>query len=786
MTAKPAHHIGYVQADIVRRHRATARALTVIAALFGLLLAVPALAANSLQDVSSTQLPDGKVQLTLKFAQPASAPNAFSTANPPRIALDFADTHNALSQRRVAVNTGSTSSVSAVEAGDRTRVVVDLSKPSPYVTRVDGNDVIVTIGDGMSMASTEAPTALAPVPPAPPSQMALATAATDPSKTEPMAGTNVINTVDFRRGDHGAGKLVISFSAPGAATSMHEQGDHTVIDISGARLAASQARRLDVTDYATPVHSVTTRATPGGARIDVATNGLTTPAGYQSGDQYVVEFAPPKQDASSLIGAPKPIVYKGGKVTFNFQDIPVRSVLQLLADVSGTNIVASDSVQGNVTLRLVNVPWDQALDVILRAKNLDKRTDGNVIWVAPQQELAAYEQNVAEARLKELDNAALVSDYIPISYGKASDIAKLLTSSSLTNQAGGGGSNTQRGFLSSRGSVTFDDRTNTLLVNDTPEKVQEIRQLVAVLDKPVQQVLIEARVVIATDNFTRELGAKLGFDTFGKSGRQNVYAAPTVGDVTSLNNSVVAQQNAINQNIFNATPVSQGGGLLPGGTAPAPTIPPNIVFPGGLNVNLPSTTQGTSSFAIGILSGHYMLDLELSAAQLEGRSETISEPKVITANQQEAVIDQGQEIGYVTFQNSGAGGGGAGTATVQFKDAVLELRVTPTITADNRVFMQLKVKKDAINSLVPNPGGGFVPQLDKREIDTSVLVDNGQTVVLGGVYEFQKSTDISKVPFLGDIPVLGALFRDKKNINNKAQLLIFVTPRILGQDTVVQ
>ncbi|HET6912410.1 MAG TPA: type IV pilus secretin PilQ [Rhodanobacteraceae bacterium] len=785
MTAKPAHHIGYAQAGLVRPHRASARALTVIAALFGLLLAVPALAANSLQDVSSTQLPDGKVQLTLKFAQPASAPNAFSTANPPRIALDFADTHNALSQRSVAVNTGSASSVSAVEAGDRTRVVVDLSKPSPYVTRVDGNDVIVTIGDGMSMASAAAPAALAPVPPAPPSQMALATAATDPSKTVPMAANNVINTVDFRRGDHGAGKLVISFSAPGAATSMHEQGDHTVIDISGARLAASQARRLDVTDYATPVHSITTRATPGGARIDVDTNGLTTPAGYQSGDQYVVEFAPPKQDASSLIGAPKPIVYKGGKVTFNFQDIPVRSVLQLLADVSGTNIVASDSVQGNVTLRLVNVPWDQALDVILRAKNLDKRTDGNVIWVAPQQELAAYEQNVAEARLKELDNAALVSDYIPISYGKASDIAKLLTSSSLTNQAGGGGTNTQRGFLSSRGSVTFDDRTNTLLVNDTPEKVQEIRQLVAVLDKPVQQVLIEARVVIATDNFTRELGAKLGFDTFGKSGRQNVYAAPTVGDVTSLNNSVVAQQNAINKNIFNDTPVSQGGGLLPGTTPPAPTIPPNIVFPGGLNVNLPSTTQGTSSFAIGILSGHYMLDLELSAAQLEGRSETISEPKVITANQQEAVIDQGQEIGYVTFQNSG-GGGGAGTATVQFKDAVLELRVTPTITADNRVFMQLKVKKDAINSLVPNPGGGFVPQLDKREIDTSVLVDNGQTVVLGGVYEFQKSTDISKVPFLGDIPVLGALFRDKKNINNKAQLLIFVTPRILGQDTVVQ
>jgi len=762
MTAKPAHHIGRLQARFARPHRATASKLALVAALFSLLLAVPAFAANTLQDVSSTSLPDGKVQLTLKFAQPVSAPNAFSTATPPRIALDFADTRNALPQRRVAIGSGSASSVTAVEAGDRTRVVVDLTQPSPYVTRVSGNDVIVTIGDGMSMASA-APQALAPVPEAPPSQIALATAATDQSKVVPMAAGNVINTVDFRRGDHGAGKLVIGFSAPGAATNMHNQGDHTIIDISGARLAASQARRLDVTDYATPVRSVTSHATPGGAQIDVLTNGLTTPAGYQSGDQYVVEFTPPKQGASSLIGAPKPIVYKGGRVTFNFQDIPVRSVLQLLADVSGTNIVASDSVQGNVTLRLVNVPWDQALDVILRAKNLDKRTDGNVVWVAPQQELASYEQNVADARLKELDNAALVSDYIPISYGKAADIAKLLTSSALTNQAGGGGGQQQRGFLSTRGSVTFDERTNTLLVNDTPEKVQEIRQLVAVLDKPVQQVLIEARVVIATDNFTRELGAKLGFDTFGESGRQRIIAAPTTTDVTSLQNSLFAEQQA----------VSRG------------QPDPGFQFPGGLNVNLPSTTQGTSSFALGIISGHYMLDLELSAAQLEGRSETISAPKVITANQQEAVIDQGQEIGYLTFQNSG-GGGGQGTATVQFKDAVLELRVTPTITADNRVFMQLKVKKDAINSLVPNPGGGFVPQLDKREIDTSVLVDNGQTVVLGGVYEFQKSTDISKTPFLGDIPVLGALFRDKKNINNKAQLLIFVTPRILDQDKVME
>jgi type IV pilus assembly protein PilQ len=774
MISKPACQTGRTDARPTRSRgmpaRASGKRLVALAALFGLLVCVPVFAANTLQDVTSTPLPDGKVQLTLQFAQPVAAPRAFSTDTPPRIALDFADTHNGLRQRSVAVGSSSTSAVSAVEANGRTRVVVDLTQPSAYVTRVEGNDVVVTVGDGMNMAAAQpvaAPDdsqALAPVPAAPPSQVALATAATDPSKAMPMASSNVIQTVDFRRGDHGAGKLVIVFNGPGAAARMHTEGDHTIIDVLGARLAASQARRLDVTDYATPAKSVTTHATPGGARIDVLTDGLTSPSGYQSGNQYVVEFAPPRQDASRVIGAPKPIVYKGGRVTFNFQDIPVRSVLQLLADVSGTNIVASDSVQGNVTLRLVNVPWDQALAVILRAKNLDQRKDGNVIWVAPQQELATYEQNIADARLKELENAPLVSDYIPISYGNASDIAKLLTSNTQTNTAGGGaGGQQQRGFLSTRGSVSFDERTNTLLVNDTPEKVQEIRQLVAVLDKPVQQVLIEARIVIATDNFARDLGAKLGLDAWGKSGGQTVYTAPTTTDITDLNNSLAKQQQAVQQG----------------------QPDPGFQYPGGLNVNLPSAASGASSFALGIISSRYNLDLELSAAQTEGRSETISSPKVITANQQEALIQQGQEIGYVTFQNSG-GGAGAGTATVQFKDAVLELRVTPTITADDRVFMKLKVTKDAINSFVPNPGGGLIPQLDKREIDTSVLVDNGQTVVLGGVYEFTKSTDTVKVPFLGDVPVLGALFRKKNNTNNKAQLLIFITPRILNEEKMVE
>ncbi|MBN8735713.1 MAG: type IV pilus secretin PilQ [Xanthomonadales bacterium] len=742
-----------------------------------LLVAGPAMAANTLQNVSATSLPGGKVQVTLTFSGPPATPQAFSTNTPPRIAMDFADTANGLSQRNVAVNQGTAESVSAVSANGRTRVVVALSQPSPYVTSVEGNNVVVTIGDGMSGATAaadpepaQAAPALATAPPPPQSERSLAVATANPDKAVAMAGSNVITGVDFQRGDHGGGKLVVQFSQPGAATSMHSSGDTTTIDVAGASLAAAQARRLDVTSYATPVRSVNTHAVPGGARIDVDTRGVVQTASYQSGNEYVVEFSRPSGSETSALGAPKPIVYKGSRVTFNFQDIPVRSVLQLLADVSNLNIVASDSVQGNVTLRLVNVPWDQALDVILRAKGLAKRQNGNVVWVAPQTELAKYEENIAEARQKQLDSAQLVTDYIPINYGSASQIAELLTSGAKTgNVGGGGGSNTDRGFLSSRGSVSFDERTNTLLVNDTPEKVQEIRQLVSVLDRPVKQVLIESRLVIATDNFTRELGAKLGIGGF-HLGQNSKHAQFYGGGINDNNGAGIGTSEKSVTDYWN----SLNGGSQSNG----------VTYPSGLNVNLPSTTTGTSGFAIGILGRDYLLNLELSAAQQEGRSETISQPKVVTANNQPATIQQGQQIGYLTFQNSGAGGG-AGTATVQFKNAVLELDVTPTITSDNRVFMKLKVIKDAISQLVPNPGGGFVPQIDHREIDTSVLVGNGQTVVLGGVYEFQNEHDVTKVPFLGDIPILGALFRNKKNINNKAELLVFITPHILGQETTV-
>ncbi|MFC5581626.1 type IV pilus secretin PilQ [Rhodanobacter terrae] len=683
-------------------------------------------ATTTLKNISYDALPGGSVELHMDFNGPVPQPKIFTTGNPPRIAVDFADTDNAAA-RHLDIGKGSTSGVSAVAAGGRTRVVVELMRESSYRSRVEGNSLVLTVNNGGTDQS-------------------VTTASTiDPTKALPSSSNGpAISNIDFRRGPNGEGRVLVSFSGAGANAEMTRKGDMVLVNIDHANLPPNLAQRLDTLDFATPVQSIVTRAgTGGGARLEIAVKGDVETSAYQTADQYVVEVAPKKAAAKDekLARLGQEPSYSGKRVTFNFQDIPVRSALQLIADISGLNLVASDSVGGSVTLRLVNVPWDQALDVILRAKSLDKRRNGNVVWVAPQAELAKYEQDLADAKLKAQDTAELVTDYVPISYGKAADIAKLLTSGSLQGGGGSGGANTQRGFLSPRGSVSFDVRTNTLLLNDTPEKIKQIRDVIAVLDKPVQQVLIESRIVVATDDFTRDLGAK-----FGINGKVN---------------------NTQFQNAATATPALTAG--LGGGN----------VTSGGLNVNLPAT-GATSTFGLAILGANYALDLELSAAQTEGRGEVISSPRVITANQQEAVIRQGQEIGYVTFQNSAGGGAGSGTATVQFKDAVLELKVTPTITADNRVYLMINVKKDALAGYVDAPGSGKIPTIDTREINTSVLVDNGQTVVLGGIYEINKSNTISKVPGLGDIPGIGILFRNTSRSNTKAELLIFVTPRILS------
>ncbi len=585
----------------------------------------------------------------------------------------------------------------------------------------------------------------------------------DPARQVP--GALSVSNIDFKRGDGGAGRLIMHFSGDGAAPDLRKQGSTVVVDVGNASLPASLQKPLNVSDFATPVQRIDANRAGNGTQLVLSTKGNFESMAYQTGRDYIVEIVPRAATAQAGVGATTAMgattstsserAYKGRPVTFNFQDVPVRTVLQLIAEESNLNIVASDTVTGNVTLRLINVPWDQALDLVLQAKGLDKRKNGNVVWVAPQSEIAKYEQDKADARIAIENRAEMVTEYIPISYGNAEDLAKLLTEESKGSSGGGGaggGGASSRGFLSPRGSLSFDRRTNTLLVIDIPQRVQAIKDLVQVLDKPVDQVVIEARIVVANESFARELGAK-----FGISGKNNnVYFNDKVASNVTTQDSY---NKAANANSANPPPNPLQAGTLTR----------------GLNVSLPSNLAGAGSLALSILNGGYALDVELSALQTEGRGEVISNPRVVTSNQKEAVITQGQEVGYLTITG---GSGQSQIPQVQFKDAVLELKVTPTITADGRVFLNMAVKKDEVSGYV-DTGFGQVPTLAKRSVNTAVLMEDGQTVVIGGVYEFKNQQDIAKVPFLADIPVIGNLFKRRGRTKSKAELLIMVTPKIL-------
>lgn len=676
-----------------------------------------ALADNVLQDVRYASAPGGKVDITLQFANPVGEVQAFTTDSPPRIAIDLPGTSNGLATRRVAIGSGATSAVSAAEAGGRTRVVVDLFRPAGYTTRSSGNLLVLTVDAGSVPASGSS---------------AMANKA-DPSK---RAATSVaVSNIDFRRGDNGAGRVVMRFNNDGAAADMRSEGNQVIIDVANASIPENLRRRLEVTDFATPVVSIDPKSNAGSTRLVINTNGAYDTMAYQTGNEYVVEISPkrgaviasangkPTRAAGAVASTGGAQRYAGKPVTFNFQDVPVRTVLQLIAEESNLNIVASDSVQGNVTLRLINVPWDQALEIVLRAKSLDKRRDGNVVWVAPQKELSDFEQAREDSRIAMETRSELVTEYIPINYGNAEEIAKLLTENSKNSGGSGGGSGSNnKGFLSQRGSVSFDTRTNTLLLIDIPKKIAEVKELLATLDRPVDQVLIEARIVVAAESFARDLGAEFGVN--------NTDTTPSGDTVRS----------------------------------------------GGFEVNFPVADIAAGALNLSILRPSSNLDLRLTALESEGRGETISNPRVITSNQREAIIRQGEEIGYITVQPAQAGA--IPQATVQFKEVLLELKVTPTITQDGRVYLTLAVKKDEVKAFVSTPSGD-VPQIAKREVSTAVLVDNGQTVVIGGVYEFKNRSDISKIPFLGDVPVLGGLFKKKGKSTEKAELLIFVTPRVL-------
>lgn len=631
---------------------------------------------------------------------------------------------------------------------------------------------------GLAVGLLSALSAVGATPPGPAAPVPATTAQQTPA-------VSAITSIDFKRGDGGSGKLILHFDSDGAMPDMRSSDAGVVVDIGNVTMPAHLQRMLNVTDFATPVQQVQASASGNKAQVVISTRGAFESMAYQTGRDYIVELVPRTAAPSRAVGSATAVAgtaqkaataarpFSGRPVTFNFQDVPVRTVLQLIAEESNLNIVASDTVQGNVTLRLINVPWDQALDIVLQAKQLDKRRSGNVVWVAPQAEIAKFEQDKEDARIAIENRVETVTEYIVVSYGNAEDIAKLLTDESKGNQSGGaqgssgGGSQQSRGFLSPRGSISFDRRTNTLLVIDIPARVGEIRRLVSQLDKPVDQVLIEAKIVIATEDFARELGAKFGINGY----KDNVTYGNSITNTTASRNSITSVDNAYNSALRTWI---DGGQVGPAPQRGAYTLS------GGNNVDLGVLAGGLISsnpatLAFSILNAGYKLDLELSAMQEEGRGEVISNPRVVTSNQREAVIKQGREIGYVTTQLSG----GTVTQTVNFKEIVLELKVTPTITDDGRVFLNLAVKKDELEDFI-DTASGSVPLISKREVNTAVLVDDGNTVVIGGVYEFTDRSQASKVPFLADLPILGNLFKKKGRSKGKAELLIFVTPKVMG------
>jgi len=686
--------------------------------------------ASELQQISAT-VDDGEARLVLTGDSGFAEPTVFSTESPPRLVIDLPDTASSIDAAKVVIGAGPLLAYQAISAGGRTRVVVDLENVLPYEIEMVGSTLAVVM-DASGAADSE-------------SMVMTGAAAADSSAT--------IQGIDFRRSSDGGSRVIVDLDQTGANLTVSERATGLRVDILGARLAEDQFRRLDVVDFATPVQMITPEQRGENTRLFLEIAGQFEHLAYQSGDEIVIEVTRPAEEVVEderelqFFGERD---YAGDRITLNFQDIEVRSVLQLLADVSDRNIVVSDSVGGSLTLRLTNVPWDQALDIVLETKNLDMRESGNVTWVAPIEEIAAREQQVLRARADRQTLEPLRTVMLPISYATATDLAGLVSVSQ----------GDETGMLSERGSVSVDERTNTLLVTDTLDRIDEVRALVAELDRPVRQVHIESRIVIARHDFNYQLGVRFGVTGARTDSRGNLYTASGGSGA----NETMIRSGLLNRRAGNgsSTPVD-----LPG-------------LDDRLNVNLP-VSNAAGSLGVSILAADYMLDLELSALETEGRGEVISTPRLITANQVEAFIQQGVEIPFESLQ----GGNNAGAVNVEFKEAVLELRVKPLITPDNRVQLDLNIKQDTVGEIFETGRGGSVPSIDTREMGTKVLVDNGQTVVLGGIFQEERNFSTTKVPVLGDVPVMGYLFRRRGNDDQKRELLIFVTPSILDDRVVL-
>jgi type IV pilus assembly protein PilQ len=693
--------------------------LTGLGLLLMIMPVMAVFAATNVTGIDHSSTADGGVRIALQTSGDVPQVSVFATENPARIVVDLAETDNQAGTDAVSVGQGSVQQYSAIGAGGRTRLIVDLSQAANYDYSADAGQVVLTIAGSGEVGSR-------------------------PTQGSSGSAFNVTG-VDFRRGEEGQARVIISLDKAGASMSVKEGTNTVSVDIFNSNLPEKLDQQLDVVDFATPVQLIDSAQVNSAVRVILTTNGLYEHLAYESGNDIVIEVKESHKFAkieATDVKFFEEKTYEGTKVTFNFQDIPVRSVLQLIADVSDLNIVVADSVGGNLTLRLTNVPWDQALDIVMDARNLDQRRNGNVIWIGPTAEIAAREQQLLQAANARRILEPLQTVLIPISYAKATELASLIRESTSNIE-------TEYGLLSERGSVTTDERTNTLLITDTAEKIIEIQKLVTDLDFAVRQVQIESRIVIANSDFAHELGVRFGVSYLHDGSNIGVVAAD--GRAADI----------INPRI---NPRDDGLYDIPS-------------YPNRYQVNMPAS-ESAATLGLSFLTGDWLLDLELSALESEGEGEVISTPRVVTANQAEAFIQQGVEIPYQQASSSGA-------TNVQYKEAVLELRVTPLITPDNRVQLDLAIKQDTVGEIFQGELGAEIPSIDTRELNTTVLVANGDTVVLGGIFQDESKSNETKVPWLGDIPGLGYLFRNRTMGTKKRELLIFVTPTIVEDRPVL-
>jgi type IV pilus assembly protein PilQ len=714
---------------------ATSGKLGAALAALALVLAAPlawaqAPAKNAVESINFSQVQGGKIIVKVGLKEPLAAPpQGFAVTNPPRIAVDLPDTVNAMNRTQIEAGEGDLKSVSIVQTANRTRLVMNLTRNLTYTQALDGNQLVVTIDGSQAQASS--------------AMVATAPSSAPTLFAEPAAGANVrynLRDVDFRRGQSSEGRVVVDLSSANIGIDIRQQGRQVVVDFLSTNVPRNLVRRLDVGDFGTPVRFVDTFEQGGNARMVIEPRGIWEYSAYQTDTQFILEVKPVKEDPNRLVQSSTP-GYAGEKLSLNFQNVEVRAVLQVIADFTGLNIITSDTVGGNLTLRLKDVPWDQALDIILQAKGLSKRKNGNVVLIAPTDELAAKEKLALEAQNAVSDLEPVRTESFALSYAKASDLKALL-------------SDKDQRILSKRGSSTVDERTNTLFIQDTGARLEEARRLVLQLDVPVRQVLIEARIVIADDLWGRQLGARFGTQSAFNSNQYNVGVSGTLQDTAN---------------------VLSGNALSRGATSLATGALPSAAQPEQLNVNLPVVgAAGSVGLSILNLGSGNLVNIELSALETDNRGKVVSSPRVITADKKKAVISQGTEIPYLTAAASGA-------TTVAFKPAVLELSVTPRITPDDKIIMDLEVKKDSVGQIFSG-----IPSIDTKKVATQVLVDNGDTIVLGGIFEQTTQTTVTKVPFLGDIPFLGNLFKNTAKTDNKTELLIFVTPKIVKDSLTVR